>query len=131
MPSSKHSKWSRSEEILDPESDPESNEPKPRSFTFVSSQDKCNARRIARSHVGREIWRQRRLEEIHTQLAPGKLVWRLKNTPVAKKAAGKAVALCPTAVVPGTTHVNPFPNFDLDYGEGTQELLHHCKPVSN
>lgn len=115
------------------DSDVECDERKPRTFTFISTQDKCGSRKVARSHVAREIWEQKRrnIDEARTHGVPGELVWRLKKKSAAKtvrkKVTGKELALRPTAVVPGTTLVNPFPNFELDYGPETQELLHHCK----
>lgn len=116
------------------EFEPECAEPRPRIFTFVSSQDKCASRKLARSHVAREIWDQKRRnnEETHAREVPGALVWRLKkkkkSTPktAGKKTTRNALALCPMAVVPGTAHVNPFPDYDLNYGADTEELLHHC-----
>lgn len=107
---------------------------KARIFTFVSSQDKCASRKLARSHVAREIWQQKRRENevANTREVPGALVWRLKKKrhdlakTTSKTPVEKFGRLCPMAVVPGTTGVNPFPNYKLEYGAGTEELLHHC-----
>jgi hypothetical protein len=131
-------KGQKQDHLRESESDIELDECRPRIFTFISNQDKCGSRKLARSHVAREIWEQKRrsYEETRTGEVPGELVWRFKKKKTVvktarKKATGKSLTLCPMAIVPGTAGVNPFPNYDLNYGGNTEELLHHCmRPVA-